>query len=157
METPGRTRRLMTLTERSDQILRVAWDGKFVWVSTARSGIFLLNLNGTKAGHLTAQEPSPNSSNKEPVPRDQFDDGSQLPAYSCSVSRVTQRAVMNRGGGFRPTALWMHALEPGVCIVSGLVDSSKRRWFAKGQFHPDQKSDFEVNVFHTAVPKLLKL
>lgn len=147
MDSPGHIRRLLTLNQRSDQILRVSWDGKFIWISTARTGIHVFTPDGRLVGNLVSRQTQ--TPGRDETPATASDSDSQLPPYKVSISRVEQNRFLNRGGKLLPTALWMHPVDVGRCIVSGLSGSATRRWFADVRLHEDADKRFDVNVFHT--------
>ncbi|MBC8874443.1 MAG: hypothetical protein H8E44_33825 [Planctomycetes bacterium] len=125
MSQPGEVRPVFQ-TPANDRIVRVVWDGRYVWVGTLKSGIFVITPDGKAVGQVGNEQ--------------------GLPPYEEGV----QKSGFVRFNFRHP--LLLHPLAPGQCLALGRFGQHGRVWIAviKGKNDGDGKATFRAEVIHTA-------
>lgn len=114
----------------SDYIQHVAWDGQNVWIATALSGVVVVSPEGLRVSRFT-----PDNQDKSNANDGNSSKAAMLPRYVHSYKQTFHAAnkyfrERSRQGTFskHPRTLWLHAVEPGRCIVVGVYGQDGRSW-----------------------------
>lgn len=132
-----------------DYLHEVLFDGRWLWIVTAESGLRVLDLNGKLLGHLPARS----SKGDSPAGDVLVADATQLPPFDSKLSPLHYEAAP--GSASRSAAsLKILPFGAGRCLVAGNYGPLKRLWIAVVTLEPAGSWNVQIIQQGTKVAQL---
>jgi len=125
MSQPGEAKQIFMAPEK-DRVVRVVWDGRYIWVGSLKSGILVFTPNGKLLATVGKEQGLP-----------PYEDGLQKSGFIRFPFRHP---------------LMLHPVAPGRCLALGRFGRHGRVWISviKEQDDGSGKATFRAEVIHTA-------
>ncbi len=127
----------------------VLFDGRWLWVVTAESGLRVFDLTGKPLGHLPANSPRGDSADSKGFAADP----TQLPPFDTKPSALHSEAFPGVASRTAPS-LRILPFGEGRCLVAASYGPLKRLWIAAVTLKSDGSWDVKIIQQGTKVLKL---